>query len=59
MENKTLESLCNKIKDFVHEAFTRKFYFVKISQSKKGHIYLIARKKEGDLLERKKTPFIK
>ena len=59
MENETLENLYNKIVDVVHETFTRKFYFVKISQSKKGHIYLIVRKKKGDLLKRKKTPYIK
>ena len=59
MENETLENLCNKIVDVVHETFTRKFYFVKILQSKKGHIYLIVRKKKGDLLKRKKTLCIK
>ena len=56
MENKTLENLSNKVKDFVHEAMTRKFYFVKISQSKKGHIYLIARKKRGTYWGGKKRP---
>lgn len=56
MKNQILENLCNKIVDVVHETFTRKYYFVKISQSKKGHIYLIVRKKRGVV---KKTNFIK
>ena len=30
------------------KTFTKKYYFAKISQSKKGHIYLIVRKKEED-----------
>ena len=34
MENNTLEKLCNKIVDIIYETFTRKYYFVKISQSK-------------------------
>ena len=94
MENETLEKLCNKIVDVAYEVFMRKYYFVKISQSKKGHIYreniissrscnqekdtyiekilfrqdlaikkrthiLLSEKRKGDLLERKKTPFIK
>ena len=54
MENEILENLCNKIVDVVHETFTRKFYFVKISQSKKSHIYLIVRKK-GRLIEEEKN----
>ena len=49
MKNQILENLCNKIVDVVHETFTRKYYFVKISQSKKGHIYLTVRKKRGRL----------
>ena len=38
MENNVLEKLCHKIVDVIHETFTRKYYFIKISQSKKGHI---------------------
>ena len=34
MENNTLEKMCNKIVDVIYETFTRKYYFVKISQSK-------------------------
>ena len=45
MENTVLEKLCNKKVDVINEKFTRKYYFVKISLSKKGHIYLIVRKK--------------
>lgn len=48
MKNEILEKLCYKIVDVVHETFTRKYYFVKISQSKKDHIYLIVRKKERE-----------
>ena len=48
MENTVLEKLCNKIVDVINQTFTKKYYFVKISQSKKGHIYLIVRKKEED-----------
>ena len=44
-ENTVLEKLCNKKVDVINEKFTRKYYFVKISLSKKGHIYLIVRKK--------------
>lgn len=49
VENETLEKLCNKIVDGVYETFTRKYYFVKNLQSKRGHIYLIVRKKRGRL----------
>ena len=45
-----LEQLCDKIVDFMGETFTKKYYLVKISQSKKGHVYFVVRKKEGDCL---------
>ena len=54
-ENTVLEKLCNKIVDVINETFTKKYYFVEISQSKKGHIYLIVRKKRGRLISEKKT----
>ena len=41
-----LEKMCENLVDVIHEMFTRKYYVVKISQSKKGHIYLIVRKKK-------------
>ena len=44
-----LEQLCDKIVDVIGEAFTKKYYYVKISQSKKGHVYLVLRKKRGRL----------
>ena len=50
MESIALEKLCNKIIDVIYETFTRKYYFIKMSQSKKQkkvHIYLIVRKKRG------------
>ena len=31
--------------DVIQETFTKKYYIVRISQSKRGHIYLIIRKK--------------
>lgn len=48
-----LEKLYNKIADATNETFTKIYYFVKISQSKKGHIYLIVRKKRGRLIVEK------
>lgn len=45
-----LENLCDKIVDVVGETFTKKYYLVKISQTKRGHIYLTARKRRGRLL---------
>ena len=50
MEQDILEKLCNKILDIMHKTFIRKYYFVKISQSKLGHIFLIVRKKTGRLI---------
>ena len=55
MENNALEKMCNRIVDVIHQTFPRKYYFVKISQSKKGHVYLIVRKKRGRLLGEKKN----
>ena len=52
--DRVLESLCEKIPDSVHDIFTRKYYLVRISQSKNGQIYLIIRKKTGRL---RKTVF--
>ena len=39
--NVVLENLCDKIIDVVGKTFIKKYYFVKISQSKRGHVYLI------------------
>ena len=36
--NNVLEKMCDKIVDVLHEAFTRKHYFVQISRSKKKKI---------------------
>ena len=47
-EQDIFEKLCNKIVDVVHETFIRKYYFVKILQSKFGHILLIVRQKKED-----------
>lgn len=59
VENETLEKLCNKIVDGAYETFTRKYYFVKNLQSKRGLIYLIVRKKTGRPIGEEKTSFIK
>ena len=48
-----LEQLCDKIVDVIGETFTKKYYYVKISQSKKGHVYLVLEKKEGGCLVKK------
>ena len=39
--NVVLENLCDKIIDVVGKTFIKKYYFVKISQSKRGHVYLM------------------
>ena len=44
-QNVVLEKFCNKIVDVINETFTKKHYFVKVLQSKKGHVYLVVRKK--------------
>ena len=41
-----LEKHCNNIVDVVHKTFIKKYYFVKILQSKLGHIFLIVYKKK-------------
>lgn len=48
------EKPCYKIVDVVYKTFWRKDYFVKLSQSQKGHIYFIVRKKGGRLIEEEK-----
>ena len=55
MENNALEKMYNKMADVIYKTFTRKYYFVKISQSKKGHVYLIVKKKRGRLLGEEKN----
>ena len=55
MENNALDKMYNKIVIVIYETFTRKYYFLKISQSKKGHAYLIVRKKRGRLLGEEKN----
>ena len=47
--------MCEKIVDVVQETFTKKYYSVRISQSKNGNIYLIVRKKGADSLVKKKN----
>ena len=50
-----LEKLRNKIVDVINETFTKKYNLAKILQSKKGHIYLIVKRKRGRLLGEKKN----
>ena len=54
---KTLKKLCEEIAGVVSETITTKYYFVKISQSKKGHIYLTVWKKRGRHLGEKQRCF--
>lgn len=53
--NQMLKELRNEIVDAVSETFTKKYYFVKISQSKNGHVYLIVKNKRGRLLSEGST----
>ena len=52
-----LDKLCENFVDVIQETFTKKYYIVRISQSKIGHIYLIIRKKRGRLLYEEKEAF--
>ena len=53
--NQVLKELRNEIVDAVSETFTKKYYFVKISPSKNGHVYLIVKNKRGRLLSEGST----
>ena len=53
-EEDILEKLCNKIVVVLHKTFIRKYNFVKISQSKLGHIFLIVYKKRVRLIGEEK-----
>ena len=46
LEQVILKKLYNKILDVVHKTFIRKYYFVKILQSKIVHIFVIVCKKQ-------------
>ena len=55
-----LENLCKKVVLVVGETFSRKYYFIRISQSRRGHIYLIVQKKRSGLLwEETQVPYRK
>ena len=43
--NLVLDKLCKNLIDVIQETFTKKYYIVRISQSKRGDIYLIIEKK--------------
>ena len=49
-----LDKLREKLVDVIHETFIKKYYIVRISQSKRGHMYLIVRKKRSRLLYEEK-----
>ena len=52
-----LKKMCENMVDVIQETFTRKYYLVKISQSKSGHIYFIVRRKRSAIVRGKKcTP---
>ena len=55
--NVVLENLCDKIIDVVGKTFIKKYYFVKISQSKRGHVYLMVWIKEAGCLKKKNKHF--
>ena len=55
-----LEKHCNNIVYVVHKTFIKKYYFVKISQSKLGHIFLIVcKKKIGRLIREEEDALFK
>ena len=35
-----LDELCENLVDVIHETFTKTYYIVRISQSKRGYIYI-------------------
>ena len=45
-----LDKLCEKLIEVIQETFTKKYYVVRISQSKRGDIYLIIEKKRQALV---------
>ena len=59
MENSVQERLRDKIVDVIHEILTIRYCFIKISQPKKGHTYLIVRKKRGRVIGGEKQAFHK
>ena len=52
-----LDKLCENLVDVIQETFTKKYYIVRISRSKRGHIYLIIRKKGAGCSMKKKKRF--
>ena len=49
-----LDKLCENLVDVIQETFTKKNYVLRISQSKKGHIYLLLIKKEAGCCMKKR-----
>lgn len=52
-----LNKLCENLVHVIHKRFTKRHYIVIISQSNRGHIYLIVRQKRGRLLCEEKEAF--
>ena len=52
-----LEKSCNFFVDVSHKKFPRKYYLMRISQSKNVNVYMIVRKKRGRLLGVEKKHF--
>ena len=52
-----LAKLCENLVDVIQETFTKKYYIVGITQSKRRHIYLIFRKKDASCCMKKKRHF--
>ena len=49
-----LDKLCKNLVNMIQETFTKKYYIVRISQTKRGHIYFIIIKKRGRRLYEEK-----
>ena len=47
-----LDKRYENLVDVIHETFTKKYYIVRIPQSKRGQIYLIVRKNKGKVVVR-------
>ena len=54
-----LDKFGENLVDVIQETFTKMYYIVRISQSKRGHVYLIIKKKKkkGRLLYEEKEAF--
>lgn len=49
-KHQLLDDLCEKFIDSMSEKYSKKVDYMRITQSKNGHIYLIIQKKRGRLI---------